>query len=205
MISKLWPLAPLAAILAFGACDGGACGSEPPKSGTPQASSQVSGKTSGGGGDVNVADWDSRKQAGEADPAQARPAQTAAPTATKAAPLDPIGPAEWDARVANAKGPVLVFVTRADCEDCALARPVLRGLASDFPTWAFFSAEGLPNVDKPPKPPTFVIYEKGAVASDRQGLPFPRSAGELDADYQKRLSRWFRDALTQKNFKLAKR
>lgn len=205
MTTKLWPLAPLAVILAFGACDGGACGGEPEKTGgTPRASSE-SGGNAHGSGDVNVGDWDSGRKAGPDAVTAQGPGQTAAPTATKAAPLDPVGPAEWDARVANAKGPVFVLVTRADCDDCALVRPVLKGLAPEFEKWTFVSAEGLPNVDKPPKPPTFVIYDKGAAVSDRQGLPFPKAAGERDAEYQKRLARWFRDALTEKNLKLAKR
>ena len=91
--------------------------------------------------------------------------------------------------------------------------PALKAWAPDFPAWTFYrldattkgAAKLLPKGMGVLPLPGFLMYEKTWARSRKQGMPFPRSKDETVADYQARLQRWFRDALTQKSFAFAKR
>lgn len=220
---RAWVTAlPLCAILGLIACGGDGCGGDPnaQKSSPPPSSGGGAGPSSGGGGgEVNVADWDGNQGAQQQQaappqqPPQQQPASPTAPEQTKTAPLDEITKPDWGGRVLKSAQPVFVLVTGRTCPDCDLVSPILRQLAPDFPKWSFYRLDGgnpdskalLPQGMTPLPLPAFVIYDQGFARSRRQGLPIPRKKGELEVDYQTRLSKWFRDALTQKTFAFAKK
>jgi hypothetical protein len=117
-------------------------------------------------------------------------------------------------RVLSSQAPALVIVAGGECADCALAMPALRTLSRELRgKWEFYridpSAVGASGVLPAGtiQPPSFIIYDGGKPASSRAGLPFARELAAKDRpeepleDYQRRLYRWFRDALTQKNLK----
>ena len=212
---KLLPL--LLAVSGLLACDGG-CGEDPnaasKKTAPPAQSGGGSSSKSSGSGDVNLADFDGRGQSrpAAAQPAPQHPAQATPPaTSAKTPPLEEVTKADWAPRVLRATTPVLVIVTGRSCPDCDLIAPVARSLAVDFPTWKFLRLDAadkdskglLPKGMAPVPLPAFLIYEQGWAHSRKQGLPFARGKKELDVDYQTRLARWFKDALTQKNFSFA--
>src|SRR5688572_19108997 len=120
------PLLPLAAVMAAGACGGGGCG----EGTSAQVSDDESKKKSaapakGGGGQVDFSEFDSK-------PWQQHVSAKPGPSAASKRPMRPLGPprvdwlepvipARWEADVLRASGPVLVMVSRADCEDCSHA------------------------------------------------------------------------------------
>lgn len=211
------PLLPLSFILAFGACAGGGCGSEPDKgTGAAQAGSQskASVKT---GGTVDASQFDSKAW----DPARtgaqghdgAGPSMRGPLAPPRVDWLTPVLPAEWDLTVLRSSGPVLVMIARADCADCALAGAALKSLEPKFTAWIFrrFDAQAqeapslLPSGLSLKTPPAFAIYEKGEASSTLGRMPFPRAQNETDGQYQNRLWRWFRDALIQKSLGFGQR
>lgn len=215
---------PLCALLGVMACGGDGCGEDPNahKSAPPASSGGGGGAGRGsGGGEVNVADWDNNQGQQQAAPAaqqpppqqQTKPSSPSAPEQSKAAPLDEVGKADWQPRVLKSPTPVFVLVTGHSCPDCDLVSPILRQLAGDFPKWSFYRVDGanpdtrsmLPRGMTPLPLPAFVIYDQGFAHSRRQGLPFARRKGELDIDYQTRLSKWLRAALDRKTLAFAQK
>jgi len=213
---------PLCALLGVMACGGDGCGEDPNarKSAPPASSGGGGGGGRGsGGGEVNVADWDNNQGQQAAPPAQppqqqeSKPSSPSAPEQSKAQPLDQVSKQDWQPRVLKSPTPVLVLVTGHSCPDCDLVSPILRQLAGDFPKWSFYRVDGadpdarslLPRGMTPLPLPAFVMYNQGFAHSRRQGLPLARKKGELDIDYQTRLSKWFKDALDRKTLAFAQK
>lgn len=211
-------LLPMAALLGVMACGGDGCGEDPnARKDAPKASSGGGGGgPSSGGGEVNVADWDGNQGGQQQASAPQQPPQQQQPAAPppQAPPaIQDVTKGQWPPLVLKSTEPVLVLVMGRSCPDCDLVSPVISQLKPDFPRWSFFKLDAadpdskalLPRGMTPLPLPAFVIYERGFARSRRQGLPFSREKSELDVDYQTRLSRWFRDALTQKTFAFARK
>jgi hypothetical protein len=128
--------------------------------------------------------------------------------------LERLKAADLRARLQKTSTAVFLKIDGPQCQDCELAAPVISSLAKEFSKSLkfyqsdYFEAHGgglLPSgiVEKPL--PAFLMYQDGKATSRLQGLPFPRhkdkkgNPDEALKDYQARLTRWFRDALTQRN------
>jgi hypothetical protein len=124
-----------------------------------------------------------------------------------------LGPDEFRERVLNGGATQFITVVAPGCADCDVMRPVLATLQPQFGSrYEFHEFDGMavgasgllpPKLSLEPLP-AFVMYKNGKPTSWLQGLPFPREAGEPLETYQKRLQRWFHDALTQKNLNFAR-
>ncbi|MBI3552474.1 MAG: hypothetical protein HY077_08140 [Elusimicrobia bacterium] len=198
----------------FPGCAGG-CGEDTAtqSAAKPQEGAAGGGSSSSsGGGQATLSRYDSAKkgamgQAGEVGEQLA------------ASPVKPLTPQDFKPTVLRAGTTVLLTVVRPDCPDCDAILPVLDALAPEFKgRYAFYRFDGAavgasgllsPKVSLEPLP-AFVMYKNGKATSWLQGLPFPR---EVDASgsyteslegYQRRLMRWFHDALAQKNLNFSR-
>jgi len=118
-------------------------------------------------------------------------------------------------RVLKSTPPSLVIVYAPECKDCGVVMPALRTLSQELRgQFEFYridatavGASGVLPAGTLQPTPAFVLYQGGKPISSRAGLPFAREAAQKDRpeeplpEYQRRLYRWFRDALTQKNLK----
>lgn len=219
IFSRRWaPLLPVAAVLAFGACGGGGCGESSPSGqlADPEKQSKseaVAPQKTGGVADFSEFDSKSwQKGAERSGPAAAQKRQMRPVAPPRADWLEPVTPSGWELTVLRSRAPALVMVSKPDCADCASAGAAVKSLETKFPDWTFRRLDGTageaPTLLPPglkPSFPIFLTYEGGKDTSRLEGLPFPRVADEPEADYRKRLQRWFRDALTQRNLGFNKR
>jgi len=129
-------------------------------------------------------------------------------------PVKTVGPEDFKGKVLRPGSTVFLTVVRSSCEDCDAIIPVVKALAPQFTgkfefmqfDGAAVGASGLlpPKMSLEPLP-AFALYKNGKATSVLQGMPFPREVDakgaykEPLADYQRRLMRWFHDALTQRN------
>lgn len=224
MTARSWAaLLPLLALLGVAACEGGACGEDPKK---PQSSSQSSssggGGPSHGSGDVNLSEWDSKKNPAKTDPtsAQAPPKESAPPPPSAPVEKEPkpstglqeVTADDWGEKIDKSKERALVLAANTPCPGCDTAASALRGLAPEFPQWRLYrldvsvatNAAKLPKGMAQQQPPVMVMYENGKDYSRLSGMPFPRIDKETDSEYQARVTRWLRDALTQKTLSFGK-
>jgi hypothetical protein len=215
--------------LASWGCGPGGCGGEPEQDKTVDLT--TGGKkpdASSGGGEAAVGEGkpdleqgpgsrfdtqgDSNKALEQAGEAAGKKPELAGPQT-----LFDVEPAGFG-RVLTAQLPALVIVTGPECADCETVLPALRTLSRENRGKVeFYRIDGtalgasgvLPAGALAPRP-AFVLYEGGKVLSQRTALPFARETANANRpeepalEYQRRLYRWFRDALTQKKLGFGK-
>jgi len=216
----LTPLLMSAALILGGAlmilpgCAGG-CGED--NSGKPAAdeggASQSTSKS--GGGQAGLSRYDSGGKSTSTAMGQAGEVGAQ----LSAGPVKAVGPEDFKAKVLKEGATVFLTVSRANCEDCATMAPVMKALAPQFASvYNFYELDGMavgasgllpPSIALEPLP-AFVMYKNGKPTSYIQGLPFERdtdakgSFTEPLPDYQRRLMRWFHDAMVQKNLNFSR-
>lgn len=134
-------------------------------------------------------------------------------------PVAPVSPNEFRGKLLGQGAAKFLTVIGQTCPDCDTVMPVINTLAPDFSSsFEFYQYDGtalgasgmLPKDMSLSPLPAFAMYKDGKVTSLLQGMPFPMqvdAAGkptETKEQYQARLLRWFRDALTQKNLNFSR-
>lgn len=105
----------------------------------------------------------------------------------------------------------LVFERAPNCSACDLAEPAVAQTADvEFESYDFFRVDlGDVQLTTSTTLPIFLMYKGSAQTSQRAGLPFARETTvdglEGESAYRKRLRRWLRDALIQRDLNFGKR
>lgn len=206
----------LALAAASWGCGDGGCGDSGNDSKTVDMRPSAGGGPPPGGGTVSAASRFDTASAGAASKSAAEQLQeTVGKASEKLAGPQLIFDVTPDgySRVLQAKVPALVIVSGPGCADCETVLPSLRTVSKEkrgkiefykIDSTALGASGVLPAGMLQPLP-GFILYEGGKVVTSRKGLPFARETGRKDrpdeevAEYQRRLYRWFRDALTQRN------
>lgn len=218
-------------ILFAGGCAGG-CGEEPSSSsgggpGDGKGGVGPSGKGASGGevsgmsenakakpGDMKSdSRFDTAKKGAKKGTALEQAAETAAPGESIHGPrFKNVAPADLPATL---KGEAisrrsLVFERAPNCSACDLAEPAVAQTADvEFESYDFFRVDlGDVRLTTSTTLPIFLMYKGSAQTSQRAGLPFPREKTvdglEGESAYRKRLRRWLRDALIQRDLNFGK-
>lgn len=219
----------LAGLAAIGSGCAGGCGEEPKESSSSGGGGTGPSGSTMGGGQVGVKD-DNKKIGGDAsrsgfDAARKGESLTSKEKAgalaregdagkPRARGLRDVAPSELSPALnaTPSSRRTLVFERKPGCEDCELAEPAVARIALDYgDDYDFYRVDlGDVHLTTSTSLPIFLMYKGGAQTSRLAGLPFKRETrvdGTIEdaASYQKRLRRWLRDALTQKNLNFAKR
>lgn len=203
-------------------CAGG-CGDEPSssKDSSAQGGGPGAGEPSkgGGGGAQKVGSRFDTSGKKSTSTALGQLGETEEQSRESARTLKKVSPAEFKNTVLRTGTTAFLMVSGANCEDCDTILPVLATLTPQFrDSFQFFQFDGdavgasgmLPAGMSLTPLPGFAMYRDGKVTSLLQGLPFPMQVGpdgkprESKEQFQARLMRWFRDALTTKNLNFSK-
>jgi hypothetical protein len=194
---------------------GGGGGSNPQQLGGKAGAS----KGVGAGAKGTDSRFDSTNGKSGATNAMGQAGETAGQNTEAAGPIAPVSPTEFRGKILRQGATVFLSVISADCLDCDTVMPVLNTLAPDFSaSFDFYRYDGnavaasgmLPKGLSLSPLPAFAMYKNGKVTSVLQGMPFPQQVDasgnptETQAQYQARLLRWFRDALTQRNLSFSR-